>query len=311
MQSDQLNSLMDSYSSIISPEDYNHIITFEHLYIRAADNFIEKIIRDLAAEKTKEVVEIGCGPARVLQNIAKIPNINLTGVDADSVFLEYAARIIDNPSVNFRCEKIENFIHDKKVDIFYSQGFHHHVEKGEPTRNYLASIYNQLNSGGVYILSDEFIPNYGSENERSVKLVIWYAHIINNAMINNYNFLAVEEAKTLLDDLQEGDVNIGYKNDDQIHFTLSKVAEIDNAARECKLELAEQYAQEYLYQITKMFNTQQSNNLNMDLSRKDYKICDLVLRKEVEEVGFNIQATKTYGPIDNIGAMVVYILQKN
>ena len=102
----------------------------------------------------------------------------------------------------------------------------------------------------MYIVGDEFIPDYQNEQERALKLVVWYSHIINNAIKKNYTFLAQEEAKTLLDDLQEGDVNIGYKNQAQIDFTLAKVSEIDIAAMQNNSKLATKLANEYIEKIS-------------------------------------------------------------
>ena len=47
-------------------------------------------------------------------------------------------------------------------------------------------------------MSDEFIPEYENEDERNIKLTIWYAHVIANAIKQNYQYLAQEEAKTSL-----------------------------------------------------------------------------------------------------------------
>jgi SAM-dependent methyltransferase len=307
-----VNNLMLSYSSIISSEDYNHLMTNEHLYINTADAYIERVIKEKAANKHLQVVELGCGPARVARFIAKLNNISLTAVDIDSVFCEYAKEIaIKNQlKMNIIRSDIDLFQHTQLVDIFYSQGFHHHVEKGKKTHKYLSNAYNQLAEGGYYILSDEFIPNYTNENERNIKLVIWYSHIIAHALKNNYTFLAIEEAKTLLDDLQESKNDQNLKSQEQLELVLSYVEKIDTKAKNNILE-AEAYATSFINDLDSLFNTK-INELDpsMNLSRRDYKICDRVIREEAEKVGFIIKQVRSFGPIKTIGGMSIYILEK-
>ena len=48
----------------------------------------------------------------------------------------------------------------------------------------------------------------------------------------------------------------------------------------------------------------------IDLSRHDYKICNKVLESEIYETGFSVECIKAFGPINDIGAMVVYVLKK-
>jgi SAM-dependent methyltransferase len=299
------------YSSIISAKDYSDIISNQHLYISDSDMYIKDVINSqaesLGLEKI-EIVELGCGPGRVLQNIKGIDNANLTGIDIDNDFLDYARQNIKNADILYASAL--DYVHHSPVDIFYSQGFHHHVDKNKKTAAYLSNIYKQLKSNGLYIVGDEFIPEYNGEKERAIKLVIWYSHIINHAMSNNFTYLAQEEAKTLLDDLQEGNVDKGFKTNKQIDLTLSLVSKIDQAAVSGNMSEATNLAVEYLSQVEKLFAVDKSLDISMDLSRKDYKISHSIFVKEVEEVGFKVKDYKSFGPIDNIGAMTVYILEK-
>jgi|GEM_PF-2348606 SAM-dependent methyltransferase len=310
---DQLDNLMLSYSSIIGPEEYNAIMTDEHLYIDIADRYIKKTITEKSKDNRLQVVELGCGPARVLRVMVDINNIDLTAVDIDPVFCDYTKKIIHkkNPNVDIICSDIGDYKPTSLVDIFYSQGFHHHVAKGPETQKYLTNIYNNLKEGGCYILSDEFVPHYTDNNDRNTKLVIWYSHIIAHALRNSYNFLATEEAKTLLDDLQEGAEDKGIKSQEQLNLVLSYVEKIDVAAKSDNMSQSEEYAENFLNDLSQLFSINiESLEKEMYLSRRDYKICDKVLRQEVEQVGFIIEKCKSFGPIDNIGGMSVYILRK-
>ena len=79
-----------NYSEIIKADEYNRIINDEHLYISDSDNFIFNFLKDKSDLCVLDVVELGCGPARLSQKLDLIKNLTLTGVDIDSTFLEFA-----------------------------------------------------------------------------------------------------------------------------------------------------------------------------------------------------------------------------
>lgn len=307
-------NLGSQYSEIIDPEDYNRIISKEHLYIAASDNFIKNTIRRKTAKmQTAEVVELGCGPGRLLPLMAKLTDIRLTTVDLDPEFLAYAAKQAAqlSMSVNIVQSDVTSYQHDKPVDIFYSQGMHHHIEKGQPTRQYLQGVCNQLKQGGYYIISDEFLPEYLNEADREIKAIIWYAHVIEHAITHNFVYLAQEEAKTLIDDLFEGHPEIAcYKTKAQLDLVLNAVKQINSAAINKDFETAEKLAKQLFDQLTQTQSAQASGDKTMDLSRQDYKICDRIFQKEIENSAFVISEQKFFGLSDKIGGMIVYILKK-
>jgi SAM-dependent methyltransferase len=304
-----MSNIGSSYSQIIHPVDYMRLMSNEHLYISDADQFIVQKIKELAPTST-EIVELGCGPGRVLSLVSEIEGINLTGVEPDQQFGDYAKEIIKKPNVQIITASAEQYQHPKKVDIFYSQGVHHHVAKGIPTHNYLKNVFNSLKDNGYYILSDEFLAHYSDPVDRERKDVIWHAHIIADAIKNNFSYLAQEEAKTLLDDLFEGRACQQIKSRDQIHFVLSKVEMIDEAAQKGKGELANQLAQEFLEGLEAYHNLSLQGDVTVDLSRGDYKICEHILKQELEEASFKIEAVRSVGPIETSGALSIYILRK-
>ena len=303
-----------TYSKIISPEEYNEIISRQHVYISASDKLIIDAINYYKpTDRIAEVVELGCGPARVLEQVAGVVNnIHLLGIDYDEAFLEYAKKLLENAptQVDLVHADFTGWSSDKQIDIFYSQGVHHHIGKGQDLKTYLMKVYEILTNEGVYIVSDEFIPEYIDESARKVKAVIWYTHVIAAARRTHYDYLAQEEAKTLLDDLYESESDCGIKSSDQINLVLRSANELDSQSRAGDLEKSQELADKFLKKLGKLQSTTQTGDVTLDLSRGDYKICDSVFRKEVEESGFRILDRKTIGPVDTIGGMSVYILQK-
>lgn len=299
----------DSYSQIITPDDYNRIVTYEHLYIDVADRYLVKKIKELKVLEA-EVVELGCGPARALQFVSQIEGINLTALDVDEGFLTYAREVMKNTSADIITADVETYKHHKEVDIFYSHGLHHHIEKGQKTHNYLKSVYQNLKSGGYYILIDEFVPHYATPQEREIRIVIWYAHVIAHAIRHHYLYLAQEESKILLDDLYEGRSAENIKSQEQIDLVLGRVETIDQAARDGKLEEAESLSKAFLVELEGYHNLEKHEDLTIDLSRGDFKISDQALKKEVEKAGFIIEEAKAFGHAKTIGSVSVYVLKK-
>lgn len=304
-----MSNIGSSYSKIIHPQDYIRLMSDEHLYISETDKFIIQSIKDLSPPSA-EIVELGCGPGRILSLVSEIEGIHLTGVEPDEDFANYSKKSIHKPNIQIVTSSAEHYQHPKKADVFYSQGVHHHIAKGEQTHTYLKNVFNSLKDGGYYILSDEFLAPYADSIDRESKVVVWHAHIIADALKNNFLYLAQEEAKTLLDDLFEGRTSKSIKSQEQIDFVLSKVQSIDEAAQSDDRELTNQLIRQFLETLETYHTLTLQGDMTIDLSRGDYKICDRILRQEIEEANFHIEMVQSIGPIETIGAFNVYILRK-
>lgn len=303
-----------TYSSIISAADYMELMTKQHLFIAAADKEICRSTVERVLRGARNIVELGCGPGRLLKplqsSLKVFKDVKLSGVDLDPVFLEYARSIVDATRTQIIEADVRLFQPLEPVDIFLSQGFHHHVQKGDAVNDYLSNVRTQMSEGGVYILGDEFLPDYHDEEERRVKAVIWYAHIISNAIKKGHNYLAQEEAKTLIDDLNEADIPDSIKTQDQIQLVLKRVQKIEAASASKDLKNANKLAERLLETLACMRNYQATGDQTVDLSRGDYKICDEVLKEELEAAGLFVERVKHIGPIKTVGAMSVYTIKK-
>ena len=281
------------------------------MYISASDKFLADSIYKEILDTYADVVELGCGPGRIFNTVRNaIPKARMTAVEADDAFADYAKIGASDLNIEVLVENVETCDLKRPIDVFYSQGFHHHVSKIGRTHTYLKNVYDQLVPGGVYFLSDEFLPDYQSEEEREAKVIIWYSHIIAHALLHGYNYLAQEEAKTLLDDLYEGRSSLHVKSVEQIKYVLSRVSAIDNYARCQDMTNLDKAIIDFQTELENQHNLSPMGDVTVDLSRHDYKICEKVLRSEVEQVGFSIESVKSFGPIKHIGAMSVYALRK-
>lgn len=306
-----------TYGELLEPPDYNAVMN-SHVYIGAADQEICRQLQWFASGLDREalVFEPGCGPARLLLKAAGIPNIKLAGIDYDTSYTSYGRQVLDengyghiqiyNANLSQFLEVEQYRDYTGQADIVVSQGFHHHVAKGQAMVSYLANVYNLLRPGGYYILSDEFLPPYRDEAERRLRASIWYSHVIARG---GHPRLPREEAKTLLDDLYEGEAETSFKTEEQIELTLASVTAINKAADAKNRREAEALANAYLTKLANLRVARQSGDRMLDLSRGDYKIDHAHFVKEVTPK-FEIVSVATFGPVSRIGGMSVYTLRR-
>lgn len=302
---------LPTYSSIIDPKAYNRLMTNQHLYIAGADKVICDELARLKESGARTFAELGCGPARLLRRAASRLSLGsgevLMGLDHDEAFLAYAAKVVARTRISLQKIDLIDFGLAEPVDVFFSQGFHHHLAKGD-VASHLQSVRRNLTSNGVYVLGDEFLPQYEDERERKVRAVIWYAHIIDHAAKNGHDLLAREEAKTLIDDLNEGGDLTGIKTEQQIQAVLLAVGEI-NQLWKVNLDHAKIKANDLLSSLAGLRATPGYEDPSMTLSRGDFKIDEAHLLQEAFSAGFTgVQLIKAIGPYQRVGALVVYRL---
>lgn len=194
---------VDNYSELIEPNTY-HSIMRDHLYIRETDEKIFDLINEkaLKASNKLNICEIGGGTGALTELIVRIKNINLTIIEVDINFYTILVKKFSKyNNVTIVHADIMDYKFEKSIDIFFSMGVHHHISKGEVTTNYLLHVKSNLSKGGIYLLADEFIPSYNNDKERTLNLILWFAHIIESARIQGFNMLAIEEARTLYYDI--------------------------------------------------------------------------------------------------------------
>lgn len=301
------------YSRIIAPADYNQLMSHEHLYIGASDNYLKHEIAQRIADITDaEIVELGCGPGRLLPLIAQTHPRHLTLVDIDPNFITYAQEVANTLGfpANIVQSNIVTYQHTAPVDIFYSQGIHHHIAKNL-TQRYLENIHEQLTPNGVYILSDEFLPDYDTEEERKINAIVWYSHVIDHASQHGFHYLAQEEAKTLIDDLFEGQPELfSYKSIDHIDLVLKAVNRINVAALKEDFSTSYQLAKQLSINLSSIIVRRPSGNETLDLSRRDFKICNKKFKEEIQQAGLVIESQRFFGLNKKIGGMIAYVLKK-
>jgi len=126
-----------------------------------ANAFRRKIIRDHArARLGDKVIDIGCGPAQVLQNL---PEVEYIGLDIDPGYIAFAKRIYGNKGVFIvgNTRSVEGDSRFQDADIVIAITVLHHLDDQEAV-HCIRFAYDALKSGGRLICLDPcWIPNQG------------------------------------------------------------------------------------------------------------------------------------------------------
>jgi SAM-dependent methyltransferase len=301
-----------NYSKIVNADDYNRMMSKEHLYIAEADQVIKTIVQRQVERlgRSTEILEIGSGPLRLTPLLAEIPQTHVTALDHDAGWMTFSKALIEKERLPIRlvCADIRDYRHPNPIDIVVSQGTHHHLKKGESTKRALQNIHDQLSPHGILIISDEMLSHYSSPDERLIRVCLWYAQIIYAALESGYEQLAVAEMETLLDDLFEGSGIASTKSKAQMRLLRETVPDIAIASKQGNLIEAEHRSQFLLQELKNLQNV--ANSLSPPLSRGDYKICFQAFIQETQEAGFSPREIKTIGPIETIGGFGIFTLER-
>lgn len=287
-----------TYSQIISASTYTRIMS-QHIYMPEADGTVASSALKHAISRggAPTILEIGCGPGRVTALLANY-GARVHAVDIDRAFLEEAQKTI--PQATFTQADLLTYMHPTLVDVVVSHGLHHHIHS-----KYLQMVAQYIKPGGVYVLGDEFLPHYNTNSERKLRAIIWYSHVIAEALSASHNTLALEEAKTLLDDLFHESSK--YKTSSLVELVLRKAAQINDLTRQNQWTAANTVAERLLRDVEK---SEGEAPMDLRLSRGDYKICHVEFVQQLKSTGLEVADLQTVGPTNTIGGFKTYVLKK-
>ncbi len=293
------------YSEIISAEDYVRIMS-QHVYMQQADELVAATAvwwaRRFSGAAATSMLDMGCGPGRITKLLWQQRDIGVCGIDIDGTFLSYARG--DMPDTMFIEADALTYKHPYQVPVIVSHGLDHHIAP-----EYLSRVHSNLQTGGVYVVGDEFLPYYETNEERKKRAVVWYAHVISHATYHHHAYLAQEEAKTLLDDLAYGNIT-DRKNAKQIEAVLSSAIDIDEAVKAQHWSMVNDMANGLLQRLHACVSEDVEVDATISLSRGDYKVCHAEFAKKVEQYGFKVASVQTIGPVNAVGGFGVYVLLK-
>lgn len=127
---------------------------------------------DKNATPAASVVDLGCGPATVLREIARRrPDLTPTGVDIDERMLSIASRRL--PGARLLRASIDSVpIEDNVADVVFSSMVFHHLPR-EVKQGAFREAQRILKPGGIFLLCDFSTP----VNRRGTWLTRWFGKL--------------------------------------------------------------------------------------------------------------------------------------
>ena len=287
----------------------------EHVYICEAAKMVGRLLTAFGRADNKNFVELGCGTGLVSAHVLPLlpKGARLTLLDHDRSFLDYLRghlRIPGDGSVNIvQADVTRSIPLDFVADFIFSQGMHHHIPKGEPLHRYLQNVRAALRRNGVYVLVDEILAPHDLADEyaRQVMSTAWHLFVIVLALIQDHHDLAMEEGKTLCDDVMA--MLQGYKTKEQVAAVLNAAERFRTVPRDGLPAATLQFAPTLLTTILGLVGHAPSDDATLVHSRGDIKVCGPQIIRELTDAGFTLTDAQTLGPVDTIGGFGIYTFQ--
>jgi len=312
----------NDYAKIIDANNYTQGLA-EHPDIPQADAGIMRIIREKLQETLNRefrVLDLGCGPGRITKSIteellpvahAKKVDLSVVGFDISDGFISYARRHNSGEAISYILADFLAHDFKEKFNVILMQGIFHHVPIAD-RKKWSERCHDILTNDGIIVISDEFIPDYSSENERVLNVAGLYVYVIAYAIQNGHKSLAEIESMNMVDDICSGLPGAGHSNEELIKFIQDTSLEIYACAYEKGTTsnnykgLLKMFVERIQDDAEKIAITDTANH-----NRGDYKIS---IAKQVEEfanIGFRLEREQIYGPVNWLGGMGVLTFIKS
>jgi len=209
-----MNKRNTEMSEYVSVEDYDKHEE-EHAYYK---EMMEEMLKQFNVFYDKpgryEVLEFGSGTGIFTRRLVSLENIaKVAAVEIDwGCYLKLQHNLNKSKSDKFILfyEDSRSFNPPGKYDAIFSSFADHHIRSIDK-KGYLENVINNLVKGGVFIVGDEFLPEYdkGNIESRDNALRAYHGHIIDIANKNGHTVLVQLETAALNSGLEEiGDFKV-------------------------------------------------------------------------------------------------------
>lgn len=168
-------------------DDINALMREGHIYIGE----VEELCIALVARHCKQfqghpsLLEIGCASGILAEKLAaRIPKLTVSAHEDYAPFAERAAKRFDGTRITLHSGQLGAV--SSPVDLLLSAGAHHHLPSG-----YLNHARSLLKEGGVFVLADEFCPEYCTPEEMAE-----LSRAKQIQIVNGYVLISDEEVAT-------------------------------------------------------------------------------------------------------------------
>ena len=149
-----------------------------HPYFKETWEYILNFIKRRRSKKRAiRVLEYGAGTGHLTLGLAEMSKVDITALEKEARFFRVLKKNLVGQEINIIQGDSITYKNLGKFDFIASSVFHHHIP--DPWKiTCLNNAFLNLKPGGYYIIGDEFIPKYNSDQERKDKLKIWYDHVL-------------------------------------------------------------------------------------------------------------------------------------
>ncbi len=131
-------------------------IAFSFIDAKKQVNLFKKFIKKYSKVKVKKVLDVACGPALQLRELAK-RGYNTTGIDCNSSMVSYLKKVskIERLKIDVIKADMNKFSLKRKIDFAYiMMGSIIYVKNNNLFLSHLNSIADSLKSGGLYLIEN-------------------------------------------------------------------------------------------------------------------------------------------------------------
>ncbi|HWB78821.1 MAG TPA: class I SAM-dependent methyltransferase [Nannocystaceae bacterium] len=159
--------------NILMREGHVHIADVERLCIELVEHHARRIGRPA------RLLEIGCASGIMAETVAaRVPELAVIAHEDYPPFAELARTRLQHTRVQLVTGPLEELT--EPVDILLSAGAHHHLPAG-----YLAHARKLLGDDGVFVLADEFCPEYCNREQREHVASAAVVHVVNGYVLTS------------------------------------------------------------------------------------------------------------------------------
>jgi len=166
--------------------DINVLMRQGHVYVADVERLcLELLEQHCRRRASPRVLEIGCASGLTSQRLAELlPHATITAQEEYAPFAALARQRLSTTRVGLHEGSLATLA--GTFDVILSAGAHHHLPSG-----YLDEVKALLRTGGVFVLADEFCPEYSTAEER--------AHIAGAPLIHLANGYVLTSASEVED----------------------------------------------------------------------------------------------------------------
>jgi SAM-dependent methyltransferase len=175
-----------------SLKDYDQTIA-DHIYMDACNgSIIYRLMQGIGFScNRKTVLDLGTGTGQVARLLGGIPGLVVEACDVDPEAEAYFKADFELTNVPFhRCDFLTHEL-PKSYDAIVGRGIYHHL----PKKLRPPFLRAMADKSSVFILADEGIQEYSSEDERLANCARWYGLVIREAKRRGFYSLAKIESE--------------------------------------------------------------------------------------------------------------------